>query len=82
MYNWQRYFKDTATKIYNREKKLSRFVKIINFVENPYPFIKQSDLFVLTSKYEGLPNVLLEALTLKKFIISSSCVILDREKFY
>ena len=58
---------------YILDNKLSRFVKIINFVENPYPFIKQSDLFVLTSKYEGLPNVLLEALTLKKFIISSSC---------
>ena len=55
------------------DNKLSRFVKIINFVENPYPFIRQSNLFVLTSKYEGLPNVLLEALTLKKFIISSSC---------
>ena len=48
-------------------------MKIINFVENPYPFIRQSDIFVLTSKYEGLPNVLLEALALKKFIISSSC---------
>ena len=58
---------------YILDNKLSRFVKIVNFVENPYPFIKQSDLFVLTSKYEGLPNVLLEALTLKKFIISSSC---------
>ena len=58
---------------YILDNKLSKFVKIVNFVENPYPFIKQSDLFVLTSKYEGLPNVLLEALTLKKFIISSSC---------
>ena len=35
--------------------------------------IKLSDLFILTSKYEGLPNVLLEAMTLKKFIISSDC---------
>ena len=32
-----------------------------------------SDLFILTSIYEGLPNVLLEALTLKKFIISTDC---------
>ena len=28
---------------------------------------------MLSSKYEGLPNVLLEALTLKKFIISTNC---------
>ena len=49
------------------------FVKIIDFVKNPYPLIKQSDLFILTSKFEGLPNVLLESLTLKKFVISSNC---------
>ena len=35
--------------------------------------MKQTDLFVLSSKYEGLPNVLLESLVLKKFIISSDC---------
>ena len=32
-----------------------------------------SDLFVLSSLYEGLPNVILEAITLKKFVISSNC---------
>ena len=52
---------------------LNNFVKIINFVENPFPLLKQTELFILSSKYEGLPNVLLEALTLKKFIISSNC---------
>ena len=53
--------------------KLNKKIKILNFLKNPYPIIKESDLFILTSKYEGLPNVLLEALTLKKFIISSDC---------
>ena len=52
---------------------LKSTVKIINFQSNPYPFINKSDLFILTSKYEGLPNVLLEAAVLKKFIISSNC---------
>jgi len=52
---------------------LNKNVKIMNFVENPFPLIKQSDLFILSSKYEGLPNVLLEALALKKFIISGNC---------
>ena len=33
----------------------------------------KSDLFVLTSLYEGLPNVLLESMVLKKYIISSNC---------
>ena len=33
----------------------------------------KSDLFILSSKYEGSPNVLLEAIFLKKFVISSNC---------
>ena len=45
----------------------------MGYKKNPYPFIKYSDVLVLTSKYEGLPNVLLEAITLKKFVISSNC---------
>ena len=53
--------------------KMNNDIKILDFIQNPYPIIKESDLFILTSKYEGLPNVLLEALTLKKFIISSDC---------
>ena len=32
-----------------------------------------SDVFILSSKYEGLPNVLLEAAYLNKYIISSNC---------
>ena len=35
--------------------------------------MNKSDLFILSSNYEGLPNVLLEAAVLKKFIISSDC---------
>ena len=41
-------------------------MKLINFQDNPFNLIKSSDLFILTSIYEGLPNVLLEALVLKK----------------
>ena len=52
---------------------LKKFIKIINYKKNPFPYLKKYNLFVLSSKYEGLANVLLEALTLKKFIISSNC---------
>ena len=55
------------------EYKLKKNVKILGFKKNPYPYLNKSDLFILSSKYEGLPNVLLEAITLKKFIISSNC---------
>jgi glycosyltransferase involved in cell wall biosynthesis len=56
-----------------KENNLHKKVKIINFQKNPYKFIKLCDLFILSSIYEGLPNVLLEAASLKKFIISSNC---------
>jgi len=48
-------------------------VKLENFMENPFKIISQSDIFILSSRFEGLPNVLLEAASLKKFIISTNC---------
>ena len=58
---------------YIQTHNLSLEIKILNFKTNPYTYLKKSDAFVLTSIFEGLPNVLLESLTLKKFIISSDC---------
>ena len=58
---------------YINENNLSKQVKLINFQKNPFNLIKSSDVFILTSLYEGLPNVLLESQVLKKFIISSDC---------
>ena len=43
------------------------------FQNNPYPFIKKSNIFILSSKYEGLPNSLLEAIVLNKPVVSSNC---------
>ena len=57
-------------KIY--EYKLSNYIKIINYMENPFPYIKKSDFFILPSKIEGYPNVLLEAGVLGKIIISNN----------
>lgn len=63
---------------YLKHNKIKKLVKIY-YTSNPYPYIKASDLFILSSVYEGLPNVLLEAVTLKKFIISSDCPTGPRE---
>ena len=58
---------------------LERIVKIVNYTPNPYCYLKQSNLFILSSKFEGLPNVLLESLVLRKFVISSDCPTGPRE---
>ncbi len=60
------------------KNNLKKIVKII-FVKNPYKYIKMSDVFILSSKYEGLPNVLQEAAYLNKYIISSNCKTGPRE---
>lgn len=53
--------------------QLNKKVKIISFKTNIYKYIKKSDLVILSSKYEGLPNILLESICLNKPIISSDC---------
>ena len=64
---------------YIRNNDLSRHVRLIDFQNNPYNLIKSSDIFILSSLYEGLPNVLLESQVLKRFIISSDCPTGQRE---
>ncbi len=48
-------------------------VDFAGFQANPYAFISMADLFVSSSRYEGLPNVLIEALALGKRIVATSC---------
>ena len=44
---------------------------LFGFTDNPYPFIKNADFYILSSRYEGFPTVLFEAITLKKKIIAT-----------
>ena len=55
------------------DNQLNRSVKIYGYKKNPFPYIKYSDVFVLSSLFEGSPNVLVEAQYLKKYIFSTSC---------
>jgi glycosyltransferase involved in cell wall biosynthesis len=45
--------------------------KLLGFTDNPYTFIKKADFYILSSRYEGFPTVLFEAITLKKKIIAT-----------
>ena len=52
---------------------LGRYVELMGFKANPYPYIKSAKFLVLCSKHEGLPMVILEALTLKTPVVSFNC---------
>ena len=54
-------------------KNVNKFVKIYKNIENPNFFYKKADLFILSSKYEGLPNTLIEALSFGIPIFSTNC---------
>ncbi len=46
--------------------------KLLGRRENPFPYVKNADLFVLSSNHEGLPTVLYEALILGVPCVSTS----------
>ena len=50
---------------------LASHVRLLGLLANPFPWVKNAKLFTLTSKAEGLPTVVLEALACKTKIIST-----------
>jgi len=44
------------------QRGVVRQVHFLGFQNNPYPWFKRADAFVLSSRFEGMPNVILEAL--------------------
>lgn len=41
---------------------LGEQVRLLGFKKNPYPYFAKADVFVLSSRFDGFPNVVLEAL--------------------
>lgn len=62
-----------------KNEDLQEYIKLLGVKRNPYPWIKNSKLLVHSSRYEGLPTVLIEALILNKIVISSNCPTGPRE---
>lgn len=52
--------------------KAKSFVHLLGFIPNPYKFLKHSQFFVLSSKHEGQPLVLAEAMILEKPIVCTN----------
>jgi glycosyltransferase involved in cell wall biosynthesis len=56
-----------------KEYKLEQDISMPGFVTNPYPFMVHAAGFILSSRWEGLPTVLVEAMSLGTPIIATDC---------
>ncbi|MGM2727821.1 glycosyltransferase [Bacillus albus] len=55
-----------------RNLKIEGKVNFLGYKKNPYPYIRQGNVFVLPSNTEALPGVLIEALALNVPVIASN----------
>ncbi len=56
-----------------QDKGLTADIDMPGFAKNPYCFLANCDLFVLSSLFEGIANVIAEALSLSPRIVSTDC---------
>lgn len=56
-----------------KKLNLSNDVDLPGFVDNPYAYLSKVNLFVLSSIWEGLPTVLIEALALNIPVVATDC---------
>ncbi|MEX0771806.1 MAG: glycosyltransferase [Balneolales bacterium] len=66
-----RYFKSLQDKVV--DLKLKDDVDFPGFVNNPYKYLAKASLFVLSSRYEGLPGVLIQAMACGCPVVSTDC---------
>jgi N-acetylgalactosamine-N,N'-diacetylbacillosaminyl-diphospho-undecaprenol 4-alpha-N-acetylgalactosaminyltransferase len=62
-----------------KELSIEKRVHFLGQVENPFKYIKKSDVFISSSSVEGFPNVLLESMLCETMVISSDCLSGPRE---
>ena len=59
---------------YIRSHSLSNSVFFEGFQSNPYKYVVNANVFLLSSLYEGLPNVMVEAMYLGRPIVATRCI--------
>lgn len=62
-------FEKTQTKL--NQLGLQDTVKMLGFRSNPYPYLKKADFYVMSSRHEGFPTIIAEALILNKPVVST-----------
>ncbi|MCM1021750.1 MAG: glycosyltransferase [Muribaculum sp.] len=73
MYIIGRTTSDIAKALVRKSAELLDFT-FLGFQSNPYPFLKHCNVFVLPSRMEGFPNVVLEAMCFNRPVASTTCV--------
>lgn len=56
-----------------RELKLEKRVYMPGFIKNPIPYFKTAEVCVVSSRFEGFPNVLLQMAAVNNKIVSTLC---------
>lgn len=56
-----------------REREMEDTVSFVGYVDNPYSYMAGADVMLLSSRYEGLPTVLIEALACGCPVVSTDC---------
>jgi glycosyltransferase involved in cell wall biosynthesis len=56
-----------------KELDIQNDLSLPGFVSNPYKYLKDAAVFVLSSRWEGLPTVLIEALAVGISVVSTDC---------
>lgn len=54
-------------------EKLNDYVSLIGYIDNPYPLIRRADALIMSSSYEGLPSVVIEAMILETPVVAINC---------
>ena len=59
--------------------KIKDYVHFVGYDSNPYRWIKYADCYVMPSRFEGLPNSLIDAMYLGKPVVATKCIpVIDR----
>lgn len=65
--------------LYLKDKNKNKNIHFMGRQNNPYPYIKNAKALILASHSEGFPSVIIEAIALNTFVISSDCPTGPRE---
>jgi len=52
---------------------LEKFITILGYRSNPFPYIKSSDIFICSSESEGFSTAVTEAIILEKLVLTTDC---------